>query len=177
MQSFLAGGRLGGIFLQGFGDRARVGGLQQLLARLLGSLADGGSATRAELGECTGRCLERPTGGEQDGRVIARGDREAVFAVGDEQPAVRLVEIQLDVARLQALAIGAPEERREHAAAQGRIRRVPVDVEILGIRAGTTPFEHVEPPAVIVAANAHVVRHDVEDQAHPALAQCRDHMV
>ena len=37
------------------------------------------------------------------------------------------------------------------------------------------PFEHVEPERIVGAANAHVVRHEIEDLAEPVLAECVGH--
>ena len=48
---------------------------------------------------------------------------------------------------------------------------MPVDVEPAGEAAGAAPCQHVEPEAIGGAADAHVVRHDVEDQAEAVRAE------
>ena len=49
--------------------------------------------------------------------------------------------------------------------------RVPVNIEMAGI-VGTGPvLQHIPPPQVRGMGDAHVVGHDVDDQAHAALLQ------
>ena len=47
---------------------------------------------------------------------------------------------------------------------------IEVDVEVMGIPAGAATAQHVPPPGVR-PADAHVVGHDVEDQAEPVLVE------
>ena len=41
---------------------------------------------------------------------------------------------------------------------------IPVDIERRGMRRPLAPFQHVEPPCIVGMADAHVVRHEIEDQ-------------
>ena len=60
----------------------------------------------------------------------------------------------------------ASEDRQQHAAARGRPDSVcPIDVEITGVRRPRPPFEHVEPPGIVRMVHAHVVGHEIEDEA------------
>jgi hypothetical protein len=98
-------------------------------------------------------------------RIGGRADREAVLPMPDaEAPLVR-VEGELELALLQGLPVGAAEEGHDEPAVGAGA--LPVDVE--GIRMGRQPppFEHGEPPGVVLAAHAHVVGHDVEQELEP----------
>src|SRR5215469_15664094 len=47
----------------------------------------------------------------------------------------------------------------------------PVDIEALRIRRPLTPFEDRKPPGIFRAADAHVIRHDVDDKAKIAFLE------
>ncbi len=53
-------------------------------------------------------------------------------------------------------------------------RRLPGDVEIGGVGRRGAVLQHVVPPRVLVAEDAHVVGHDVEDLAQAVFVQGRD---
>ena len=42
---------------------------------------------------------------------------------------------------------------------------------------GLAPFQDIEPPGIVGTADPHVVRHDVEDEAHAVFVQRRDQRV
>jgi hypothetical protein len=148
-----------GLSALGRGERdergARVGG-----AGLVGGL---GREAREALREF-GRFLKNR-------RIVDRADRKRVRVVLDHETPFIGLERELDLAALQLLAVGRAEKRREHLAAQRRIGRMPVHVEKARVRRVAAPFENIEPPRVFRAADAHVIRHHVDDQPHFVRAQ------
>ena len=90
------------------------------------------------------------------------------------EAAVLGVVAQGDLAGCQHLAVVAAQEGHQQLAAQQRVVGAPLDVEELRVGAAPAPFEHVEPPGVVVTAHRHVVGDDVEDQPHALLAQGGD---
>jgi len=111
----------------------------------------------------------------QDLRVGPGGDRQARARVAQVEGAVH--ELERELLRLEHPAVLVGEDRQQHAVAQLALGRGPVDVEELGPRRGRAVLEHVEPPGVGVARDAHVVRHHVQDQAEPARGQPGGHPV
>ena len=173
MQQIAAGfGRLAIGAQRGF-DRACQFGAAEHFARGNGRAAHG-VPVGGHVGKGAGGFFEHAALGEQDGSVGARVYPETVVVISDEQPAVLRVEFQLEFAVGQGLAVRLAQEGREHAATQGRVRRIPVYVEELGVGAGAAPFQHIQPPGIFRAAYAHVVGHDVQDQAHVVGAQRGD---
>ena len=83
------------------------------------------------------------------------------------------VELQLEIARLEHLAVLIPEHRQRKLAVDTPRARLPVDVEESGVGAEWSPLQNVQPPG-IVGAHAHVVRHEVEQQPHVVGAQFGD---
>ena len=84
---------------------------------------------------------------------------------GAEAPFVR-IEAEHDLAILEDHAILIAEHREKHAALEVGPTSIPVDVEIGGEWRILTPFEHIQPPGVVISTHAHMVRHEIEDQAH-----------
>ncbi len=93
-----------------------------------------------------------------------------------QRKAARVV-LPAQLARVEHVAVLRAQERQQHLAAQLRAQRLPVDVEVVGIVRVLAPREQVEPPRVVVAADAHVVGHEVEDVSHVVRAQGRDERV
>ena len=81
--------------------------------------------------------------------------------------------VQADLSALQAPCRRVRRaDGQQNASRRVRTRRcLPGDVEIAGVRRGGSVFQHVVPPDVFVADDAHVVGHDVEDLAEVVLAQ------
>ena len=73
----------------------------------------------------------------------------------------------------KGFAVRPAEYRQQHFAAQIRIWRVPVDVEIFRVAALPAARQHIHPPAV-AAADRHVVGDDVDDQSQLMPAQLLD---
>ena len=69
------------------------------------------------------------------------------------------------------------EERHQHLVMQLPLERRPIDVEVFGERRGEPPFEHVEPPCIVGAADDHVVRHEIQDVSHAAIGKHRAQMI
>ena len=111
----------------------------------------------------------------QDQRVGRRSDRQAGLVVVHGECAVGVLQPQL--AALQHDAVVIAEHREQDLAAQLLLQRPPVDVEVLGVGGGAAVLEHVLPPGVGAAGDAHVVRHHVDEHAHAALAQLRGERV
>ena len=105
---------------------------------------------------------------EQD-RIAQRADREAVLEMPEAEAAAALVARQLQLTLLERIAI-APAEEGQHQLAVGA-EALPVDVEGHGMGRELPPFDHREPPRIVGAADAHMVGHDVEDQAETFLLQ------
>ena len=78
----------------------------------------------------------------------------------------------LYVFALQLGAVLIAEDRQQQLVAHGRLERLPIDVEILGVLRGMPILQHVLPPDGIVA-HAHVIGHNIEQQAQTLAAQFR----
>ncbi len=50
---------------------------------------------------------------------------------------------------------------------------LPVDIEEARVAARLAVPQDIEPPGIVAAADRHVVRHDIDDEAEPGLAQRR----
>ncbi len=105
----------------------------------------------------------------QDLRVGVGGDRQARPRVAQVEGAVR--ELELELLGLERAPVLIRQDRQEHSIAQLGLDRRPVDVEEAGAGGGPAVLEHVQPPGVGVARDAHVVRDHVEDQAEAARGQ------
>ncbi len=110
----------------------------------------------------------------EDARILARIDRQQVLVIANREAAGGRIELQLQLAALQHGAVDVAEHRHEHAIAHRAAVRTPVDVEVMrGARRGTV-LQDVEPPGVVVAHHAEMIRHDVDDQSHAVLVQRGD---
>ena len=109
--------------------------------------------------------------GAQDLAVALRGDRQAVLEIPRRKAALGRVELQLDLAGLQCLAVGSADDRQQNAAAGAVGQGIPIDVERNGVRRRLTPFEHAQPPRIVGEMHADMVRHEVQDQADIVLLQ------
>src|SRR5581483_7225218 len=103
--------------------------------------------------------------GVQDFAVALRSNRQAMLEIPGRETAFAGVIAQLDLAAFQRLAVGRAEDRQQHAAARTIRQLLPVDIERDGVRRSLAPFQHVEPPWIIVIVYADMVGHEVEDQA------------
>ena len=93
---------------------------------------------------------------------MVRGHVEPPGLVGD-----------LELLVLEHAAVLFSQHGQQHLLVQLGLRRVPVDVEERGVGRAAPVLEHVVPPVVVRAGDAHVVGDDVHDEAHAALLQRR----
>ena len=117
--------------------------------------------------------IQQARGRPQQLRVFAHRDRKALIVVGDVEAALGAVELRLQIARLQHLAVLVAEHRQGDLAADAPGACLPVDVEEGGIGAEPSPLQDVQPPGV-VRAHAHVVGHEVEQEPHVVGVQLGD---
>jgi hypothetical protein len=107
-------------------------------------------------------------GAKEDRCQGRRRDRKLLIRGADEEAAV--LALDGDAAGLQHTAVLVAEDGDEDLVAEALLLGLPVDVEERGVAAGGAVFEHV-PPVAVLAAQRHVVGHDVEDLAELDLAQ------
>jgi hypothetical protein len=67
--------------------------------------------------------------GAQNLAIALRVDRQLVLEIPGREGPVRRIVFELDLATLQCLAIGASEDRQQHAGMAPMRQGVPVDVE------------------------------------------------
>ena len=106
------------------------------------------------------------------------GENGVVAFGHDRQPVVVVVEIKRPVletqgqfAVLQNRPVLVAEDGIEHLVLQLLFDRLPVDVEKIGVPRARAVFEQIHPPEVLPALDAHVIRHDVEQQPQVVAAQ------
>ena len=69
------------------------------------------------------------------------------------------------------------EHRHEQLVVQVAAMRLPIDVEPAGVGRLRAPLEHVEPERVVGAADAHVIRHEIDEQLQICARERRDHRI
>ena len=84
-------------------------------------------------------------------------------------------EQQAQLAVFQHLAVLVAEKREQHLAGQLLFHRLPVDVEEVRVGRAHAVFQHVHPPDILTAFDAHVVRHEIEDVPHAEALHLLDH--
>ena len=99
----------------------------------------------------------------------ARVGRKSAIVVTNDEPLI--LKSQLQLLLFEHLAKLIAQHRQQHFAAQAFLRRVPVDVEVLGEGRSRPVFQHVLPPAIVRIVDAHVIGHDVDEQAQLVIAQ------
>ena len=129
------------------------------------ALARGEKVSRA-LGADLAERDERPV--EDDGEA-QRADREPVLVMPDAERAFGGIEGKFQLALVEGVAVAVAEEGHDELAVGAE--PLPVDVEGPRVGRELAPFERRQPGRVVGAADAHVVRHDVEDEAEAVLPQ------
>ena len=105
--------------------------------------------------------------------LIALGKhRQLMFVVAYEERA--LDQDQLQLLLLQDLSVLVAQDRKQDLVQELFLDRRPVDIEVHGIGRRAAVLEHIEPPVVLGALDAHVVRHDVQHLPHVVALQFRD---
>ena len=113
----------------------------------------------------------------EDAAVMQWADRQLVRAIGpDGEAAGAGVEAQDELAGFQHHAVMVAEQRHQQLAMQVAPIRGPVDIEPPRVIGLPTPLQHVEPPGIVGAADAHVVRHDVQHLTKAVAPERRDHV-
>src|ERR1700722_1883073 len=101
--------------------------------------------------------------------MIGRGrQRKKGVKILDEK--FTLENDRLEFQMLERLAKRASKHREEHFPLENARWGTPIDVEVRRVGRFRSILEHVHPPGVF-AARRHVIRNDVEDQTHAALAE------
>lgn len=108
--------------------------MRLLVAIALGDLLRGGPAAVGQRAEQAPQLLElrivlQRQHRIEDARVSARIERQAMPMIMDRKGAELTLELQLEIAALEYGAVGLGEHGHQHLVGEGRIHRVPVDVE------------------------------------------------
>ena len=111
----------------------------------------------------------------EDLRIRVRAQRQARPGVAHEERA--LGQLDAELSRLEHAAVLVGQDGQQHLVGQLALHGMPVDVEERGPRRAGAVLEHVEPPRVGVARDAHVIGDDVEDEAEAMRGQRRGHPV
>ena len=98
-------------------------------------------------------------------RIMLQRQRITLIEMRKIKAAALGVELQSQAARGHDLRIGIGQKRQQYLAAQHRIGRLPIHIEPGRITAALAPGQNVLPPTVGVA-HAHMIGHDIDDQAH-----------
>ena len=101
--------------------------------------------------------------------IGARVDRQIGLPVAQKERAILVAQHQLAV--LQHAAVLLAQDRQQHLVLQLGLQRVPVDVEERREARAGAVFEHIHPPAIGALADAHMIRHHIENLAHAARVQ------
>src|SRR3984893_8685318 len=112
--------------------------------------------------------LARQNGLEPFVSMELTGQRETMLEIFcDGLPAIVR---EADLATAQRITQRLAEDRKQYLPAQCFVVDIPIDIEIGGVTAGAAVAQHVEPPYV-PRVRCHVVRHDVNNEAHGGAAQ------
>ena len=114
----------------------------------------------------------------QLGQAVAEDAREGARSQGQHRVVVphaeaALVEHQPQLPGVEHRAVLIAQDRQQHLAGQLGLDRIPFDVEMNRRGRRRSLLQHVEPARVAIARDAHVVGHQVDQQAEPALPQRR----
>src|ERR1700686_1760535 len=110
-------------------------------------------------------------------RIFLRVDGETMFVIRNVKFTALLVKHQLQFTTLQHGSVMIAEYGDQHLSMELFFERLPVDVKEIGVRGRLSILQHIEPPGVIAAHNAHVIGNDVENQSHAAVMQGGHKMV
>src|SRR5579884_1706108 len=108
----------------------------------------------------------------QDPRILTRIYWKPMFEVEKAKLALFFVEGQLQFTAIENRAILISENRYQYFSLQFVFQRIPINIEEFCVTRGLTIFEHVEPPGIVRAHDAHVVWDHIENLAHTMFVQC-----
>ena len=123
--------------------------------------------------EAIGEEFERLIIAPEQLAVAVRADREVMIVVLDMERAALGIETQGQGAFLQCHAVVAAQKRQQQLAFHQGVGGMPLDIEELAVGAQASPFEQVQPPGIVTAADGHVIGNNVEDQPHVLFTQGR----
>ena len=106
---------------------------------------------------------------ENDGQRTRRHRHGVVVIVNQRAP---VLNGYLDMLGFQFSAILVAQDGQQKLVAHGRLERLPIDVEILGVLRGMAILQHVLPPDGVVA-HPHMVGDDIQQQTQPLPLQLR----
>ena len=89
-------------------------------------------------------------------------DRQAALEVVEPEAAACVIPAQSDLPLIDGLLQRHPQDGQQQPARGDAVAARPVDVEIAGERRSRPFGEDVLPPGILVALDAHVVGHDVQ---------------
>ena len=148
-------------------ERAELG------LQVLGALSNARAPVR-QAGKGVTQPLEFRVLVAEHAMVVQRTNRQLVRIVGPHGEAAGLrVEAEHELARFQHRPVLVAEQRHQQLVMQIASVRVPIDVEPAGVFGCWAPFQHVEPPRIIGAADAHMVGHEIEHLTETAVAKRR----
>src|SRR5262249_51499441 len=96
--------------------------------------------------------------------VTAGSDGQPMLVIPGGEAALRCIISKLDVAAFQRLAVGRSKNWDQDAAPRVRGQGLPIDIERSSAGRLRSPFQDVEPPRIVGIVNAHVVRHEIENE-------------
>ena len=83
-----------------------------------------------------------------------------------------LVENQFQLAVLKHLGVRVGEDRQKNFVLEHHARRVPVDIKKRSVGRAGAVFKHIHPPGIF-AYGGHVIRDDVQEEAHVMFLELR----
>ena len=102
----------------------------------------------------------------QDLAVSIWADRQSMLVIPGGKAAFGVVVAKRDLAAFQRFAIGAAKNRNQNAAAGSPGQGLPIDIERGRVGGFRSPFQDIEPPRIVGVVNAHVIGHEIENEAH-----------
>ena len=115
-----------------------------------------------------GRILQ-PRKAPEDGAVRLGAQRKPQWSVHGPERILR--ELDLNSATLQHASVKIAEQRDDDPVLQGRLARVPLDVEKRGVARQLSFLEDVHPTPIERTLDAHVVRDEIDNHAHAVLLE------
>jgi hypothetical protein len=82
--------------------------------------------------------------------------------------------MDLQFAALENAPVLIAQDREQDFVLEIGLERFPIDIEVGRVDRTGPVFEHIHPPVVERLADAHVVRDEIDDLAHPVSVEVRD---
>ncbi len=97
--------------------------------------------------------------------IAGRVHWQPMLVVAQAEFAAWRVVFQAQFATVEHSAIVVTQQRQQYLALEDRVEWLPVDVKEITPGRSRAIFQHIQPPRVVSAHDAHVIGHDVEDLA------------